>query len=54
MAKVLLALASGQQSEKELITSFINDGVQYIIFDGESTGSMGLPIILVGKENYFR
>ncbi len=52
MAKVLLALASGQQSEKELITSFINDGVQYIIFDGESTGSMGLPIILVGKDNY--
>ena len=52
MAKVLLTLASGQQSEKELITSFINDGVQYIIFDGESTGSMGLPIILVGKDNY--
>lgn len=52
MTKVLLNLASGQQLEKELITSFINDGVKYLIFDGESTGSMGLPIILVGKDSY--
>lgn len=52
MTKVLLSLASGQQLEKELITSFNNDGVKYLIFDGESTGSMGLPIILVGKDSY--
>lgn len=51
MTKVKLNLASGMQQERELITSFIVQNIKYVIFDGESTGSMGLPIILVGKED---
>ena len=51
MSKVKLNLVSGSTQEKELITAFKLNDVKYVIFDGESTGSMGLPIILVGKEN---
>ena len=50
MTKVKLNLASGSVQEREVITAFKNNDVKYIIFDGESTGSMGLPIILVCKE----
>ena len=50
MTKVKLNLASGSIQEREVITSFKYNDVKYIIFDGESTGSMGLPIILVCKE----
>ena len=50
MSKVRLNLASGQVQERELITAFKCNDVKYIIFDGESIGSMGLPIILVSKE----
>lgn len=52
MTKIKLNLASGSVQERELVTAFKCNGVKYIVFDGESTGSMGLPIILVGKENY--
>ena len=52
MTKVKLNLASGSVQERELITAFNYNNVKYVIFDGESTGSMGLPIILVGKENF--
>ena len=50
MTKVKLNLASGSSQERELVTAFNYADVKYVIFDGESTGSMGLPIILVGKE----
>lgn len=52
MTKIKLNLTSGTSQEKEVVTAFNFEGVKYIIFDGESTGSMGLPIILVSKENY--
>lgn len=51
MTKVKLNLASGAVQERKLITAFINNGIKYVIFDGENIGSMGLPIILVGKIN---
>lgn len=52
MSKVKLSLVSGTVQERELVTAFNFDNVKYVIFDAESTGSMGLPIILVGKEVY--
>jgi len=52
MSKVKLNLVSGTVQERELVTAFNFDNVKYVIFDAESTGSMGLPIILVGKEVY--
>lgn len=51
MTRVKLNLASGSVQEREVVTAFNSNGTKYIIFDGESTGSMGLPIILVSKEN---
>ena len=51
MTKIRLNLASGQVQERELITAFNCNNVKYIVFDGESIGSMGLPIILVSKES---
>ncbi|MBO4600760.1 MAG: hypothetical protein J5634_00825 [Bacilli bacterium] len=50
MTKVKLNLDSGNIQERELITAFKYKDVKYVIFDGESTGQMGLPIILVCKE----
>lgn len=50
MSRVKLNLVSGSIQEREVITSFKYNDVKYVIFDGESTGSMGLPIILVCKE----
>ena len=50
MTKVKLNLVSGNIQEREVDTAFKYNDVKYIIFDGESTGSMGLPIILVCKE----
>ena len=52
MTKVKLNLQSGSEIEREIVTAFNYSGVKYIIFDGESTGSMGLPIILVSKESF--
>ena len=48
--KVKLNLDSGETQERTLITAFKYADVKYLIFDGESTGSMGLPVILVCKE----
>ena len=50
MTRVKLNLTSGSVQEREVVTAFTNNGVKYVIFDGESTGSMGLPIILVSKD----
>lgn len=50
MTRVKLSLVSGNVQEREVITAFKYNDVKYIIFDGESNGSMGLPIILVSKE----
>ena len=50
MTRVKLNLVSGNVQEREVVTAFKYNDVKYIIFDGESTGSMGLPIILVSKE----
>ena len=51
MTRVKLNLASGSVQEREVVTAFNFDNTKYIIFDGESTGSMGLPIVLVSKES---
>ena len=51
MTRVKLNLASGSVQEREVVTAFSFDNTKYIIFDGESTGSMGLPIVLVSKES---
>ena len=50
MTRVKLNLASGSVQEREVVSAFNFNGIKYIVFDGESTGSMGLPIILVSKE----
>ena len=50
MTKIKLSLPSGSEVEKPVITYFSNGG-NYLILDGESVGSMGLPIILVSKIN---
>ena len=52
MTRVKLNLVSGSVQEREVVTAFTSNGIKYIIFDGESTGSMGLPIILVSKEDF--
>lgn len=52
MTRVKLNLASGSVQEREVVTAFSSNGIKYIIFDGESTGSMGLPIILVSKDDF--
>lgn len=49
MAKIKLNLPTGVVEEKTLVTSFEESGSKYVIFDADSVGSMGLPIILVGK-----
>lgn len=51
MTRVKLNLVSGSVQEREVVTAFTFNNVKYIIFDGESNGSMGLPIILVSKES---
>lgn len=49
MARIKLNLPTGVVEEKSLLTAFKVDDNSYIIFDAESVGSMGLPIILVCK-----
>lgn len=51
MARIKLNLPTGVVEEKTLITAFENNGNKYVIFDADSVGSMGLPIILVCKIN---
>lgn len=52
MTRVKLNLVSGNIQERELVTAFKYQDVKYLIFDGEATGQMGLPIILVSKEAF--
>ena len=52
MTKVLIKLASGSTQERMLVTAFTNNNTKYFVFDGEATGSMGYPIVLVGKDNF--
>lgn len=49
MAKLKLTLPTGTVEEKSLINAFKVDNASYVVFDAESVGSMGLPIILVSK-----
>lgn len=49
MAKIKLNLPTGVSVEKTLLSCFKADNNTYIIFDADSVGSMGLPIILVCK-----
>lgn len=49
MAKIKLNLPTGVSVEKILLNCFKADNNSYVIFDAESVGSMGLPIILVCK-----
>ena len=52
MTKILIKLASGNTQERMLVTAFTNNNAKYLVFDGEATGSMGYPIVLVGKDNF--
>ncbi len=49
MGKIKLKLVSGSEVEKNLINAFKSENETYIVFDNESVGAMGLPIILVSK-----
>lgn len=49
MAKIKLNLPTGVSVEKTLLNCFKVDNNTYIVFDADSVGSMGLPIILVCK-----
>ncbi len=49
MNKIKLNSVSGSIVEKKLISGFKVENETYLIFDNESIGSMGLPIILVSK-----
>ncbi len=48
MGKILLKLSSSD-IEKNIITAFKSEDNTYVVLDNETTGSMGLPIILVCK-----
>ena len=47
MEKIKITLNSGNVIEKSLLTAFLDENKTYVIFDNETNGSMGLPIILV-------
>ncbi len=49
MGKVKIKLVSGSEMEKPVLNAFKADNNSYVVLDNESTGSMGLPIILVCK-----
>lgn len=49
MAKVKINLPTGINEERTLISAFNAENNTYIIFDADSVGSMGLPIIMVSK-----
>ena len=49
MGKVKVNLASGSIFEKPLITCFKGTNGTYVILDNETNGSMGLPIICIGR-----
>jgi hypothetical protein len=47
--KVKISTNSGSVVEKTVLTAFNNGTGSYIVFDNETMGGMGLPIILVSK-----
>ena len=49
MGKIKLNLPTGVSVDKSLINSFKVENITYAVFDADSVGSMGLPIILVSK-----
>ena len=51
MSKVRVNLTSGNVFEKPLVTCFQGTSANYVVFDNEMNGSMGLPIICISKLN---
>lgn len=49
MGKIKINLPTGVSVDKSLINSFKVENITYAVFDADSVGSMGLPIILVSK-----
>lgn len=49
MGRVRVNLASGGIFEKPLVTCFKGTNGNYIVLDNETNGSMGLPIICIGR-----
>lgn len=51
MSKIRVNLTSGNVFEKPLVTCFQGTSANYVVFDNEMNGSMGLPIICISKLN---
>ena len=51
VSKIKINLTSGNVVEKPLVTCFKGTNGNYIVFDNETNGSMGLPIICISKFN---
>ena len=51
MSKIRVNLTSGNVFEKPLVTCFQGTSANYLVFDNEMNGSMGLPIICISKLN---
>ena len=51
MSKIKVNLTSGNVFEKPLVTCFQGTSANYVVFDNEMNGSMGLPIICISKLN---
>ena len=49
MGRIKVNLASGSEFDKPLITCFKGTNGNYIVLDNEANGSMGLPIICIGR-----
>lgn len=49
MEKIKISTLSGSMMEKPLVTAFRGNSGEYVVFDNEMNGTMGLPIILVSK-----
>lgn len=49
MEKIKISTLSGSMMEKPLVTAFRGNNGEYVVFDNEMNGTMGLPIILVSK-----
>ena len=51
MSKIRVNLTSGNVFEKPLVTFFQWTSANYVVFDNEMNGSMGIPIICISKLN---
>ncbi len=49
MGKIKVNLAGGSVFEKPLVTCFQGATANYVVFDNEMNGAMGLPIICISK-----